>query len=211
MRFWVVPLISGVLLLSGCAGTPPREAPADPAVRWLDRQQVLQSLQGWQLSGRIAVTDGAAAWHASIEWQQWPRGYEIRLRGPMGQGALRLVGSAEGVVLDSGDSELEYARDPGELLYTHTGVHMPVDGLRWWIRGLPGPSYAGDADLDAYGRLDHLVDAGWTIDFKGYTEVAELELPRRLFIHKGDVEVRVVVDRWRLPEPESAHARLSAP
>lgn len=211
MRRWSVLWLAGALLLAGCAGTPPRPEPADPATRWLDRQQALQALDGWHLSGRLAVREEGNAWHARIEWQEGPRGYEIRLRGPFGQGQARLIGSADGVVLDSGDTELEYARDPSELLHAHTGVWMPVDGLRWWIRGLPGPQYEGDAELDAYGRLDHLIDAGWTIDFKGYTEVGGLELPRRLFIEKDGVEVRVVIDRWRLPAPDSAHAQRSSP
>lgn len=209
MRRWLWVTLSGALLLVGCAGTVPRSGEGeDASARWLERRHALQAMEDWQLTGRISVTDGIDSWTGRLEWQESPGGYDIRLSAPLGQGHLRLVGSDAGVVLNTGDA-LEYANDPGDLLYAHTGVQMPVTEMRWWIRGLPGPEYRDGADLDAQGRLEELVEAGWTVDFRGYTDVAEMQLPRRVFIHKGDVKVRVVIDRWHLPESESAHARLA--
>lgn len=211
MRFSLPVTVLAAVLLASCAGTPPRPPAADPELRWLDRRQALQQLQAWQLSGRISVTDGTENWHARMNWAQFPRGYEIRLRGPLGRGELRLIGAPEGVMLDAGRDRLEYAADPETLLYAHTGTHMPVEALRWWIRGIPVPQRDGRTQLDPYGRLARLIDAGWDVEYKDYVQVAGLDLPRRLFIHKGDIEVRVVVDEWRLPEPESAHAELLPP
>ncbi len=206
MRFTAFFLV--VALLAGCASTG--GAPVDQeraAARWHDRQPQLQALQDWKLRGRVAITDGASVWNASVDWEQWPRGFDIRLNGPLGSGQLRLVGNADGVVLNTGEPQLYFAKDAQTLLLEHTGVHMPVEGLRYWIRGLPQPKKGATAVVDARGRLDTLKDAGWKVDFKGYTAVGDLQLPRKLFIHKGDVEVRVVVDKWMLPAPETLHAR----
>lgn len=193
--------------LAGCAstGAPVDQGQADAL--WQSRKPRLQALDGWKLHGRLAVTDGAQVWNASVDWQQWPRGYDIRLHGPLGTGQMRLIGTSGGVVLNTGEPELYYAKDAEALLLEHTGVHMPIEGLHYWIRGLPQPAEGEQGTLDAQGRLQALKDAGWKVDFKDYTQVGDLQLPRRLFIHKGDVEVRVVVDKWMLPEPETLHAR----
>lgn len=195
-RPWPVLL----LLLAGCATPPAPPLPADAAVAWQQRQPRLHALQDWQLTARVAVIQEPAAWHLKVQWKHTARGYEMLLAGPFGAGQVRLIGRAGEVLLEDGERHRWRARDPESLLYRQTGVYMPVSGLRYWIRGLPDPhkQRVSELQFDARGRLAELRQGDWVIRFQEYRPVDGLMLPRRLQIHRDDLEVRVVVDRWQL-------------
>ncbi len=197
-------LLGFCLLLAGCASTPliPVPAPvASPTLTWQSRQVRLNALHSWQLSGRISVSNEDEAWQLNVTWQQQADNYEIQISGPLGMGKVRLQGSKEGVFLYDSDGHTYYAQEPDSLLLEHTGVFMPITSLYYWIRGLPDPATGGAQipQLDAWGRLAHLSQGGWSIDLKRYTRVDRLQLPNKLFIrnNKG-IKVRMVVDEWKI-------------
>jgi len=193
-RWWPI----ACLLLAGCAGPAVVPVPS-PERTWSERQVALAGLSDWSLAGRLGISDGDEAWQLKLFWRQRPGGFHIDLAGPFGAGAVKLQGDAQGVVLRDGEGHRWQARDAQQLLWQHTGILMPVDGLAWWIRGLPTPRQdRRRLVLDAAGRLAELQEDGWRIRFLEYMAVDGLELPRHLLIRRDEVEVRVVVDRWRL-------------
>jgi outer membrane lipoprotein LolB len=188
-----------VLLLAGCAAPGP-PVPPDAAAAWQARQQSLQSLQHWQLAGRVAVIQEPEAWHLKVRWQHGPDRYEILLAGPFGSGQVKLTGSDGRVLLQDAEHRSYTARDPESLFYQQTGIYMPVSGLRYWIRGLPDPqkNRVSATRFDAWGRLAELRQGDWLIRYEEYVTVKGMTLPRLLDISRGDLEVRVVVDRWQI-------------
>ena len=193
-RWWPI----ACLLLAGCAGPAVVPVPS-PERTWGERQVALAGLSDWSLAGRLGISDGDEAWQLKLFWRQRPGGFHIDLAGPFGAGAVQLQGDAQGVVLRDGEGHRWQAQDAQQLLWQHTGILMPVDGLAWWIRGLPRPRQdRRRLVLDAAGRLAELTENGWRIRFLEYMAVDGLELPRHLLIRRDEVEVRVVVDRWRL-------------
>ena len=190
--------LSFILLITGCAAPIP-VPPADPEATWQARQQDLTKVKDWRLNGRLAVIRGSEAWHLKVNWRQKPEGYEIYLSGPFGAG-VKLVGNPQSVVLHDAEHHAYYASEPEMLLYAHTGVLMPVTGLRYWILGLPDPgkNHTSQTQLDAYGRLAELQQRDWTVRFRDYVAVKQYQLPERLFIQGEDIEVRLVVDNWQV-------------
>jgi len=97
------------------------------------------------------------------------------------------------------------------LLYEQTGLQMPVSGLRYWVLGLPAPASqagaASDRQLDARGRLTRFVQGGWLVRIRSYTEVGRFDLPAKVFIRRGDIDLRLVVDRWRLHTSQGLQTR----
>ena len=195
---WLVPL-SLILLVMGCAAPLP-VPPADAEAAWQSRQQHLNQMNDWRLNGRLAITRGAEAWHLKVNWRQKQDDYEIFLSGPFGAGQVKLVGNHDGVVLRDSERHAYYAMEPETLLYEHTGVMMPVTGLRYWILGLPDPAknHTSQTRLDAYGRLAELQQRDWTVQFPDYVAVKHYQLPERLLIQSEDIEVRLVVDDWQI-------------
>lgn len=190
--------LSIILFIAGCASPIPAP-PADPEATWQSRQQDLSKVNDWRLNGRLAITRGSEAWHLKLNWRQKPEGYEIFLSGPFGAG-VKLVGNPDSVVLHDAEHHAYTAREPEWLLYTHTGVLMPVTGLRYWILGIPDPgkNHTNQTRLDAYGRLAELQQRDWTVRFRDYVAVKQYQLPERLFIQSEDIEVRLVVDDWQV-------------
>ncbi len=190
--------LSIILLITGCAAPMPAP-PADPEATWQTRQHELNKVKDWRMNGRLAITRGSEAWHLKVNWRQKPEGYEILLSGPFGAG-VKLVGSPQSVVLHDAEHHAYYASEPEMLLYAHTGVLMPVTGLRYWILGLPDPAknHTHQTQLDAYGRLAELQQRDWMVRFRDYVDVEHYQLPERLFIQSEDIEVRLVVDDWQV-------------
>ncbi len=198
---------AALLLLAGCAG--PAVVPvASPERTWAERAAALEAIDAWRLAGRVGISDGNAAWHLKLFWRQRPDGYEMDLSGPFGAGAVKLTGGPQGVELRDGEGNRWQAGDAEQLLWQHTGIFMPVNGLRYWIRGLPAPDQdKRQMALDAAGRLAELRQDGWRIRFREYMPVDGQELPRNLLIHRDGIEVRVQVDRWSLDAAAAAADR----
>lgn len=195
MRWWPV-LIAGAWL-AGCAA--PQESGTVPAQSREQRQQALEQIDTWQLKGRVAIINGSEAWHLNVEWQQRQEDYRIELWGPFGSGRVQLEGDGQGVRLTDSDQGVYYADDPENLLYAHTGVNMPVSGLRYWILGMTDPRYASQQPRrDQAGRLTAVQQADWQVAFSRYTRVNGLDLPDRLSVDRQDLRVKMVVDNWQV-------------
>jgi outer membrane lipoprotein LolB len=172
----------------------------DAQKTWQERQTELTAIKYWRLTGRLAVSNGDDAWNINLDWQQRDEDYQIILNGPFGAGKVKLVGNASGVLLHDSDDQTFYADTPEVLLYEQTGVMMPVAGLRYWVMGLTGPEQKKKPRLDNLGRLSYLEQASWKVNFKRYTQVSGIDLPRKVFIVKStnELDVRLVVDKWTL-------------
>ncbi len=189
-------MIAGVWL-AGCA-TPPEPGTVSDQSRE-QRQQALEQINAWQLKGRVAIINGSEAWHLNVEWQQRQEDYRIELWGPFGSGRVQLEGDGQGVRLTDSRQGIYYADDPESLLYEHTGVNMPVSGLRYWILGLTDPRYATrQPRRDQAGRLTAVKQADWQVAFSRYTRVDSLALPDRLSVDRQDLRVKMVVDHWQV-------------
>lgn len=186
-----------VMLLAGCATRPPVSEPASESV-WLAHRSTLEALTDWQVQGRVGVRAGEDGWNASFDWQQQGDAYRIRLRGPFGQGAVELAGSAQGVWLTQADRPAVFARDAETLLQRETGWRLPVSGLSAWLRGLPRTAAHSEFSWDERGRLQQLDENGWRIDYLRYQQAHSLEMPARLDLHRDTLRVKFILDTWQV-------------
>jgi len=155
-------------------------------------------MQHWFASGRAAINNGTESWHVNLLWLQQGDDFQIRLFGPFGAGQVQLRGNNQQVELLTSDNERFYSHNIDSLLYERTGVKMPVAELRYWLIGLPSPGGSNSTDIDKHGRLLRLQQGDWRVRYKRYVPVNGLVLPRKIFADKQDLDVRVVVDEWKL-------------
>ena len=152
------------------------------------------------MRGRVAILNETEAWHLNVDWQQYNGSYRIEMWGPFGSGRVQLQGNEHGVRLIDSEQRVYYSHDPESLLYRHTGVHMPVTGLRYWILGLADPGRSQQQPVvDQYGRLASVQQNDWNVELKRYTRIGQLELPDKLSVNKDHIQVKMVVDNWQLP------------
>lgn len=191
MRFFILL----ALLLSACA-TPTLRQDDIPATANLSAEPP----NAWRFSGRFGANNNEDdSWSGGLQWRQQGDDYRIQLSGPLGQGGIELSGDASYSQLRVSDDEIYTDGNAERLLWRHTGWRIPFPGMRYWLMGEPAPFYRqGSAERDDSGRLVKLNQAGWTIEIKRYTQVGQHVLPRKIFLHHPEFEVRLVVDQWEL-------------
>ena len=172
-----------ILLLTGCAATPALKSSRSAA-----------EFTDWQLNG----THGDQGWHASLLWQERSDGFQLKLSGPLGQGGFQLAGDERGVMLVDAEGNSSFARDGDALLLQATGWHLPVVGMRYWVRGLPVPDIEARPVYDELGRMSHLEQSGWTINYQRYQLVEGAAVPSKMQLVRDDISVRLVIRQWQL-------------
>ncbi|MBI3545069.1 MAG: outer membrane lipoprotein LolB [Gammaproteobacteria bacterium] len=199
-----------IALAAGCvtpASLPPVE---NPAAAWQARQAVLNPINAWKIQGRLSIRTAAEGGQASLLWVRDGVQQRLDLTGPLGRGHLRLTQNNEGAELRDADKKTWRADNAEQLLYRTTGWWVPLDGLNYWVLGLPMPYTPAMQELDDQGRLKTLVQAGWEIQFLEYAQYGSLDLPQKFFVKRKvdateeridpakSVEVRLVIEHWTL-------------
>lgn len=210
--------ILGAGLLGGCARQAPKQGEVGAGLtvstlRAAADQERRRNITEWHAHGRIGVIRGEQGWHAEIDWHQQGDAYEIAISGPVGQGAARLIGNAEGITLMRPDEAPVTAADPETLMREQLGWTLPLSGMRWWILGAQAPGDAEEIAFDAEGRIDRLRQRGWRLSGVAYQDVAGLSLPRKLRLEHPELTVKLVLDRWEFtpPPPLAESAAGGAP
>jgi outer membrane lipoprotein LolB len=193
-------LMSGALLASACSTLPSPVATAPESEGlWQARQDSLGQLDNWTISGRLGIQSESEGWHVSFRWRQGMENYSIALSDPLGQESAELQGDSQGVTLLLANGRSVSAVDPEELLSQQLGWRMPIQGLYYWVRGLPQPNAAETHGLDDEGRLQWLDQSGWHITYRRYGDFSERSLPTKIFLDSSALKLRLVIDEWTVP------------
>lgn len=187
--------IALTLLLAGCATTPAPEALSGPTMA-IARWQPPAAPDHWRLTGRAGVRAADAGATLNVRWRQTAAGYRLDLSGPFGAGAVRLTSDGDGALLETADGERYRAASAEALLKAATGFTLPVDYLRWWVRGLPVPNLGGTVVVDADGRCARVEQAGWVVRCSDYREVGGFALPGRVSVQRDALRMRLAVGAW---------------
>lgn len=184
-RFWLASLALSLALMAGCATTPelPSSTPAAANSAWVVRQQQLGAIQGFELTGRVAVKGGGLA--GALRWEQEGEHFRLRIAGPFGAGALSVDGTSQRVAIKGRDLDL-VTDDPQQVLAERTGWRLPLDALRWWVLGLPAPQPEAAVILDGKGRAEQIQQGDWTLRYSDYRDELTIVLPGRIEAVQGE-------------------------
>jgi len=203
-------VILAALWLAGCTTIPSPPPSDNPAATWQARQVALAPLTRWTIQGRLALRTADNGGQASLQWVRDQDRHTIDITGPLGHGHMRLTQDRNGAELRDADQKTWYAPNAQQLLFRTTGWLIPLDGLNYWMLGLPVPEAAASQDLDEWGRLKTLRQFGWDIRFLEYTRIGTVDLPSKLFVKKlaepaagndpqnARFEVRLLIEHWAL-------------
>ncbi len=191
-------LLTLILMTPGCALQKLIPDAIEP-VTWEENRKNLEQIRSWDLSGRIAVQREKESGSASLKWKQREADYVITLIGPLGRGTLELEGNPNGVILRDANRHQQKARDPQTLLLDYLGWQVPVNGLKYWILGLPDPlEDIQTLVLDEKARISELSQAGWHVKFRRYQQAGELHLPAKLEMQNQQLKVKLLIRKWEL-------------
>ena len=160
------------------------------------------SVLQFELQARMAMRYRGEGGSARLVWRHAADGDDMQVNNPLGQGIARIVRESGEVRLITPDGQERRAVDAESLTESALGWALPLQGLPDWVRGRPEPGKVFTAQRDEAGVLRRLEQDGWAIEYLDW----ENALPVRLTLSRGSagggenaVEVRLVVDRWTLP------------
>lgn len=182
-------------LLGGCALLPTSPAPATPASVARPAQHEAAS---FALNGRIAIKYDGTQNSAGLRWVHQPQSDEVLLLAPLGQTAARIYRDASGATLDSGDKHYQ-AIDAEALMQQTLGWHLPLDGLHYWILGLPIAERPALIERDGNGQITNLYQDGWEVKYLRYAGPGPDSLPTRLQLSGDELQVQLLIDEWEIP------------
>lgn len=193
-------LISLFLFLTGCGLFSTNKPPATPTTQlnWKQHQEKIAELNTWELDGKIGMRVGTDSGSATLYWLQQLDYYDIRLSGPLGRGATRIIGKKGDVSIEIAGQGRYTANTPEELLQQQLGWNIPISHLVWWIKGLPAPSTPYNYNLNENHLLQDLTQDNWKIEYHNYQNHAGYWLPERIIASSQDIRITLVIKQWTL-------------
>ena len=186
-----------LIFLAGCEMLQPLPQPIISAhpVNWVEHVRALTLINEWHIKGKIGIKQGSEGGSAYLDWIQSQDSFHITLSGPLGQGTTIISGNNSGAKLENSDGSF-IAETPEELLYEHTGWHIPISSLLYWIKGLPEPRLQSEATFNEKGLISSLNQNGWTLYFDRYSMALGEPLPHKVKIISEDLKVTLLVKQW---------------
>ena len=152
----------------------------------------------FDVAGRLSARHGGDALTVNFRWRHASQRDELELASPFGQTVALLTGDTSNVRLQTADGRVLTASDWSALTAQGLGWPLPVDGLAFWIQGVPGPGSAFSTEVGDDGRVALLRQDGWTVVYHAYTQTAAPDWrPSRMTLSYPDVELRIAVDSWQ--------------
>ena len=192
-----------LLLLTACASPGLKKESVEKS-NWAQQNKMLKKFTHWSISGRVSVQTNDDGGQADFSWQQnTNNNYKIRLQAPLGLGTTWIHAQASGISLKSSSGEEMYDTDVDVLIHKLNGWHLPVSGLRYWVRGIPAANRNYKiTDWTENGLPEVMLQDGWRIEFRKYKLISGLTLPSKLFISRQtleeEVDVRLIIRQWKI-------------
>lgn len=169
---------------------------------WKKRQQVLVRDSSWNLKSKIALRFRQDHWSFGMDWaQKSAQQYLMQINNPITGGVLaKLSRNSAGVSLVANDGKTYRDTNEERLLQRQAGISLPIKGMQYWMRGLASPQYKMDkVVLDALGRPQSLIQAGWKVEYSRYTSNKYNAMPRKVVItrNKDNVYLKMIAKQWQ--------------
>ncbi|ODS22946.1 outer membrane lipoprotein LolB [Candidatus Endobugula sertula] len=189
LRYFLFMLL---ILLSACSQYP----------RINDTQQQFpQAIPShWTMTAKLGIRTANNSGSATLNWQQQQDRYQIRLSGPLGQGAGKISGDNTYITIERANKPPLFSTKPEQLIQETFNWELPLQHLSYWVRGLPSP-YSNQAEQDYAntGTLLQLRQSGWTLHYDRYHSIGRWLMPGRIKAQKETIKLTLVIKRWRFP------------
>tara|TARA_R110001592_G_scaffold320639_1_gene598665 strand:- start:16788 stop:17387 length:600 start_codon:yes stop_codon:yes gene_type:complete len=194
----IIPLLL-IIMISACTTTQT----APPTINnWEQHVRQLEQLDQWLLEGKLGYRDSKNGGSAWVNWNQQQDNFDVKLNGPFGAGATRIVGSNRFAELQRAGHEDITAKSSAALTELLFGWQWPVEQLQFWVRGIPAPGpLAIHVNHNHDGTLALLEQSSWTLTFSNYQKTGDWVLPGKIKGQRGDYHFTLVIKNWQLSEP----------
>ncbi len=177
-----------ILLLSACSTVP-----VAPEIAYSKSARLhLYKLAQWSFDGRLALTGKNDSWSANIIWEHSVDKEQIKLSGPLGQGATVIRLTGDFVTIDRGGGDVQSSAQPEQFINQQLGMFVPVQSLRYWVAGLAEPTLAFVETGAGFKQ------AGWLVEYNQWQSVDGQSMPRKMTVMNDRVKLKLIIDQWSL-------------
>ena len=158
-------------------------------------------LNQWDLTAKFSVSSAEGTESGSIRWILNPSEERLDVLSPTGSVVAQLTVTDSEARLKTDDRET-VAKDADTLFREVMEISLPVNALRYWVRGLDAPNMPLESvEKDGEGRITELAQDGWQLAYNGNISIESgshrFEVPRRLTATRGGVEIRWASTEWQ--------------
>jgi outer membrane lipoprotein LolB len=185
------------LTLAGCSLMPWSSDDDAEVLTFLPADQLNQ----WDLTAKFSVSTKDGTESGSIRWILNPAEERLDVLSPTGSVVAQLTMTESEARLKTDDRET-VAKDADTLFKDVMDISLPVNALRYWVRGLDSPDLPLESvEKDGEGRITELSQDGWQLAYNGNISIESgshrFEVPRRLTATRGDIEIRWASTEWQ--------------
>lgn len=193
-----------IITLSGCSQFNKSDSDDNKLLTnqtWEQQQQVLQQLDHWTLTGKLAIFLETDRQSANIYWQQQGDNYSIQLTTFIGTRILQVTKNEQGVEIINNDDEVFTGQDANTLIkQLSPGLDLPIAALQQWVKGNPANASYQLNDQQQVSELVGL-DASqnlWEVDFQQYQVFSGTVLPTKVNLKRDDIRVKIAINQWKV-------------
>ena len=190
--------ITLIFFLAGCATSPQPIVKLDSSAHQLS----LKQQDHWLINGRLGFKSPEKKQSAHFRWQQTQQQYQLNMTSIIGTSLLNMKGDEKGVTLNA-DDETYQDSDPSDLIWRVTGWQIPVEKLRFWIKG---QHHNSDKVITSeQGWVSQLQPIcsnckNWLINYDDYKLVDDIWLPHKVLLNNrlNNSQLLIRVNKWDL-------------
>jgi outer membrane lipoprotein LolB len=186
-------------LLGGCATLPT----GTDGLNLEQRRERLQSVEAWEMRGRLTVDTGERSFQGSFNWLQNGDALDLVVRGPLRNGVLQVEGRPDALTVRRG-GETHTLTDPETELSELIGWWLPVASLPDWLLGFPDDEFRAVTMPGADGTLASIEQRLWRVDYPAYglaptsgESGSQALVPRRIDMTYGTLTLKLTIDDWQ--------------
>jgi outer membrane lipoprotein LolB len=189
-----------ILFLAGCATSPQPIVSLNSSAHQLS----LKQQDHWLIKGKLGFKSPEKKQSANFRWQQIQQQYQLNMTSIIGTSLLNMKGDEEGVTLIT-DDETYQDSDPSYLIWRVTGWQIPVEKLRFWIKGQHQRNdKVMTSEQGWVSQLQPICNncENWLINYDNYKLVDEVWLPHKVVLDNSlnNSQLLIRVNKWDLHE-----------
>ncbi len=190
-----------IFFLASCAAPPRPTVSLNSSAHQLS----LEQQKHWLIKGKLGFKSPEKKnKSANFRWQQTQQKYQINLTSIIGTSLLNMQGDENGVTLVASDETYQDS-NPSHLIWRVTGWQIPVEKLRFWIKGQhQNNDQVLTSEQGWVSQLQPICNncENWLINYDNYKLVDKIWLPHKVVLHNSlnNSQLLIRVNEWDLHE-----------
>ncbi len=163
---------------------------------WEETRAALSQLDNWQTRGKAGLRSPGRSESANMIWSQQGVHSLVYFSGPLGMQSVTVRSDGQTLEVQQGDDIDSWDLSDPEVMLEPTGSWgLPLEALRYWLKGIPAPGEI-DAIQTERGLLLHLQQRDWEVNYSSHNYFGPYRLPTRMEIRRGDNSITLILREW---------------